>query len=250
MAGIGSLGAEVRRTLLFELLERDGSIDLSTAADECGVSEMTIRRDLAELERQGRIKRVRGGAIAVEPERFERRLARNRSAKLRIAEKLQQFLPATGVVALDSSSTIYRFAERFPDSGLNAFTNGMETFHAVRGHVGQALLSGGEFDEATGSLVGPQALRSMGDFFFSAAFISVAGVSADVGVTDSTLANADFKRALRGRTERLVVAADASKFGAMASAVALPLADVDVLVTDLDPQDPLLDPYRELVELH
>lgn len=45
------------------------------------------------------------------------------------------------------------------------------------------------------------------------------------------------------------MAADASKFGATASAVALPLADVDVLVTDLDPADPLLDPYRELVNL-
>jgi DeoR family fructose operon transcriptional repressor len=247
--GIGSLAAEARRTVLNEILERDGAVDLATAAVECGVSEMTIRRDLAELEREGRIKRVRGGAVAVEPERFERRLARNRSAKLKIAEKLDQLVPATGIVALDSSSTVFRFAEQFPGSGLSVFTNGMETFQAVRGRVQQALLSGGEFDETTGSLVGPQALRSLGDFFFSTTFISVAGVNVEVGLTDSTLANADFKRALRGRSERLVVAADASKFGATASAVALPLADVDVLVTDLDPADPLLDPYRELVNL-
>lgn len=246
---IGSLAAEVRRSVLIDLLARDGAFDLATAASECGVSEMTIRRDLAELERQGQIKRVRGGAIAVQPERFERRMARNRSAKLRIASKLDQLLPATGIIAMDSSSTIHRFAEQLPESDLSVFTTGMETLHAVRGRVQRALLSGGEFEEATDALVGPQALRSLADFFFAVSFVSVAGVDPEIGATDSTLDTAEFKRALRSRSDKLVVAVDSSKFGRTAAAVALPLSEIDVLVTDLDPGDPSLDPYREYVEL-
>lgn len=246
---IGSLSAEVRRSTLCELLERDGAFDLATAAQQCGVSEMTIRRDLAELERQGRIKRVRGGAIAVQPERFDRRMARNRSAKLRIAEKLEQLLPHKGIVAMDSSSTIFRFAERMPKSELSVFTTGIETFHAARGRVQRALLSGGEYEEATGSLVGPQALRSLADFFFASTFVSVTGLHPEIGATDATLEPADFKRALRARSEKFIVAVDSSKFGLTASSVVLPLSEIDVLVTDLHPDDPALDPYRELVEL-
>ena len=70
---VGSLAAEDRHTWLSERLDADGSVTIGTAADALGVSEMTIRRDLAALEARGTARRVRGGARAVGPQPFAAR---------------------------------------------------------------------------------------------------------------------------------------------------------------------------------
>lgn len=246
---VGSLGAAVRRTRIRELLADDGTLDLASAAEDLGVSEMTVRRDLVVLERDGIVRRVRGGAVAVAPERFERRAARNNTAKQRISTKLRTLVPEAGFVAFDSSSTIHRLVESLDVPALTALATGLETFQALRGRVGRALLCGGDWDEATGSFVGPLAARAISDLHFTRTFVSVTGIDADRGALESTIENADIKRALRRASSSLVVAADASKIGAAAAAVALPLADIDVLVTDLDPADSRLDAFRDHVEL-
>ncbi|WP_342372735.1 DeoR/GlpR family DNA-binding transcription regulator [Propioniciclava soli] len=246
---VGSLGAQVRRGRIRDLLASGGSLDLSWAADELGVSEMTIRRDLLELERQGLARRVRGGAVAVAPELFERRAAQHHTAKLRIAMKLRTLLPAQGVVAMDSSSTVHRFALEIAAPEITVLTPGIETFQALRGRVGRALLTGGEWEEATGSFIGPLAVRAVDALHADVTFLSASGLDPERGALESTLENAEVKRALRRSSATVVLAADASKLGQPAAALALTLAEIDVLVTDLDPADPVLDPYRAHLDL-
>ena len=247
---VGSLGAEVRRSRIRESLETDGSLDLARAAEELGVSEMTVRRDLAELERQGLVRRVRGGAVAVEPERFDRRAARNNTAKARIAAKLQALVPTRGFVAMDSSSTIYRLAAGLSvNTAMTVVTTGLETFQALRGVGVDTILSGGEFEAATDAFVGPVAVRAINDFRFDRAFLGASGLDSDRGALDSTLANADVKRAIRRASASVVVALDVSKLEAASAVVALRLPEIDLLVTELDPADSRLDPYRDCLEL-
>ncbi len=243
-----SLGAEMRRSRLRELMAADGTLDLAHAADVCGVSEMTIRRDLLKLERDGLVRRVRGGAVAVVGERFERRAARNNTAKQRIAAKLLTLVPEQGFVALDSSSTVHHLAGALAGD-LTVLTTGLETFGVLRGRVKRVVLSGGELEEATDAFVGPVALRTIDDFHFTRTFLGAAGLDPDRGAMDSTLENAEVKRALRRASAFVVVAADASKLDRPGPAAALRLSDVDLLVTDLDPADPRLDAYRERVDL-
>lgn len=246
---IGSLGAEVRRSRLKELLQADGSLDLATAADDLNVSEMTIRRDLVELERLGVVRRVRGGAVAVEPEQFERRAARNHAAKRRIAAKLRTLVPTHGFVAMDSSSTVHRLATDMAATELTVFTTGFETFQTLHGAGVRAVLSGGELQDATGAFVGPVAERAVDGFHFARAFLGASGLDAQRGAMESTIENAAMKRAIRRAAASVVVAADASKLQGTSAAVALRLDDIDLLVTDLDPTDPRLDPFRDHVEL-
>lgn len=247
---VGSLGAEVRRSRIRSLLESGGSVDISWTAGELGVSEMTVRRDLVELERQGVVRRVRGGAVAVEPERFDRRAARNNTAKARIAAKLCTLVPARGFIAMDSSSTIHRLAADLgPTSAVTAFTTGLETFQALHAQGVRTMLSGGELEDATGAFVGPVAVRAIADFHFACTFMGASGLDAGRGALESTLANAEVKRALRRASASVVVAVDATKLDASSAAVALRVAEIDVLVTDLDPADPRLDPYRDHVEV-
>ncbi|MCW5952484.1 MAG: DeoR/GlpR transcriptional regulator [Propionibacteriaceae bacterium] len=246
---ISSLSAESRRVHLRELVAREGSLDLTQAAEVCGVSEMTIRRDLAELEREGLLRRVRGGAVAVLPELFERRKAANHEAKSRIASKLTSLFPSSGFVAMDASSTLHCLAQTLTESQATVFTTGVETFHILRNKVGRAIISGGEVEAATGALVGPVALRGLQDFCFDRSFISPSGLDSRMGATESTLEGAEVKRMLRRRSQSVVVAADSTKLSRIAPAVALEVSEIDLLVTELDPADPALDPYRGHVEL-
>src|SRR4051812_21589879 len=106
----GTLASEDRLRWLRERLAAEGSVTIGDAAVALRVSEMTIRRDLADLEERGAARRVRGGARLVGPERFDERRNVRTKAKGRIAAKLAAMVPAAGAVAFDASSTVMRVA--------------------------------------------------------------------------------------------------------------------------------------------
>ena len=99
------LGAE-RRARLLEILARDGALRLDPVAEELGVSAMTVRRDLDDLEAEGLARRVRGGAVApVLPRPFGDRMSTRSAAKAAIARKALDLVPETGAAAFDASTT-------------------------------------------------------------------------------------------------------------------------------------------------
>jgi DeoR family transcriptional regulator, fructose operon transcriptional repressor len=245
-----SVPAEARRTRLHALLERDGAVILADAAESYGVSEMTIRRDLFEMEQAGLARRVRGGAVAVGPQLFQRRQQKAASAKRAIALKMLALLPRTGAVAMDASSTVHRLAVEMEPADLTILTSGIETFSVLSTKKDvRAILTGGELERRTGALVGPVAQRTIRDFVFARAFVSPTCIDPELGATESTADGAEVKRALRLAARSLVVAADSTKLNEASTARALDLTDIDVLVTELDPKNVTLDAYRDRVEL-
>lgn len=245
-----SFDVETRRAHLKSLLERDGSVSLSEVAQNYGVSEMTVRRDLAEMEQAGLARRVRGGAVAVGPELFERRRGTQGRAKQAIAQKLLPLLPRSGAVAFDASSTIHELALALEPSPISILSTGMETTSVLaRSGKARSLISGGEVQESTGALIGPLAVHSIGQFVFTRAFVSPTRVDVAHGLTESTIEGAEIKQALRRATQSLIVAVDSTKLHEAAIAKALDLAEVDLLVTELDPSAPELDRFRDQVEL-
>lgn len=244
----GALASEARFRWLHERLAADGAVTIGAAADALGVSEMTIRRDLAELEARGTARRVRGGARAVGPQTFAERCHLAPRAKSRIAAKLTELVPAIGAVAFDASSTVMRLAGGLGAvRDLTVLTNGPDTFATLQGLAGvTALLTGGRLEPRTGSLVGPVACRTASQFALHTFFASAAGVDPGRGATESTLDEAEVKRTIALASEQVVVAVDASKLGGRAVALGLDWDRIDVLVTDLAPDDERLAEYREL----
>lgn len=228
-------------------LERDGRVRIGALAADLGVSDMTIRRDLDLLAEQGVVRRVRGGAVAIGPQRFPDRTREHPRAKSVIAQKLVDLVPERGAVALDASSTIQRLAGRIADvHDLTVLTNGPETFAALQDRPGlRALLTGGELDARTGSLVGPLAVRSASDLLVDRLFVGAAALDADVGSSEATLDEAEVKLALAAGAAEVVLAVDSSKLGSRATARAFPFDRVSLLVTELDPEDARLDPFRD-----
>lgn len=234
-----------------DLIAERGAVRIDELARDFGVSEMTIRRDLDEMETLGLARRVRGGAIALGPEPWEQRHQHNARAKAKIAEKLLPLIPASGTVAFDASTTIYRLAASIETArDLSVVTNGWDTFHSMKGKPGlTALLTGGSEELRTGSLVGPMAVRTAQSFLYDTFFGSAAALDPELGSSEAALAESEVKRAFSQTSSRLVLAIDHGKLGTRAPARVFDFEHVDLLVTDLDPSDALLDPYRALVEI-
>jgi DeoR family fructose operon transcriptional repressor len=226
----------------------DGRVKVAELADEFGVSEMTIRRDLDVLAEQGLVRRVRGGATPLGPQLFAERFGRQARAKDRIAAKLVGLVGDARAIGIDASSTLQRLAGRLDDArDLTIVTNGPECFAALQDNPGVTpLLTGGRLDRRTGSLVGPLATRSARDLALDVLFVSAAAVDAGAGTFEATLEEAEVKVALAAVSGRVVLAVDHSKLGGQAAvARCLALDRIDVLVTDLAPTDDRLATYRE-----
>ncbi len=242
--------AEERIAWLRKQLDSAGTVTITAAASALGVSEMTIRRDMAELEERGSAQRVRGGLRAVGPQTFAQRRDRMARAKARVATKLADLVPATGAIAVDASSTIMRLAANLPAArDLTVITNGPDTFAILQQPGISPLLTGGALDPRTGSLIGPLACRAAQQMSVRRFFASAAAVDPTTGTLEETLEEAEVKRALAANADEMVLGIDSSKLRARALAVGFEWNSVDVLVTELDPDDERLRPYRDLAEL-
>jgi len=159
-------------------VQSDGRVRVVELASELDVSEMTIRRDLDLLAEQGVLQRVRGGARAVGPQPFAARYGQHARAKERIATKLLALVGDGGAIALDASTTVQRLARVMADvRDVTVLTNGPETFRSLQAAPGiTPLLTGGQLDPRTGSLVGPLAVRSAHDLLLRRVFVSAAGL--------------------------------------------------------------------------
>lgn len=228
-----------------------GSVSIVEAVDALGASGMTIRRDLAELEALGEARRVRGGAQALGPSPFRARSPRNARAKVTIAEKVVSLVPATGAIVIDSSSTMACLANLLPSArDLLVVTNGVEAFEALQGRPGiRVVLTGGERDARTSSLVGPVAEATVRSFRFDVAFLSAAAVDVEFGAMEATPEEASIVRAIVERSKQVVLGADGSKLGATAAVTGVAWKSIDLLVTDLPPNSERLSPLGGVVEL-
>jgi DeoR/GlpR family transcriptional regulator of sugar metabolism len=236
-----------RLEIIRATLERDGRVRSTALANELEVSEMTIRRDLELLADEGVARRVRGGAVAIGPQDFGARSREHTRAKSVIGQKLVSLVPVGGAVGIDASSTLQRLAGRLGGArDLTVITNGPDTFSVLHEQEGvTALLSGGELDRRTGSLVGPLAVRAAREILLTKLFVSASAVDPVLGSSEATLEEAEVKIALAASAAEVVLAVDASKLGSHAPARTFALEQIATMVTDLDPKDSRLDPYRE-----
>jgi DeoR family fructose operon transcriptional repressor len=242
---------EERLRLVESLIRDRGSVRIDELASEFRVSEMTIRRDLDELETLGVARRVRGGAIALGPEAFEERHRTNARWKARIAQKLLGVIPTTGAAAFDASTTVYRAAAGIELArDLVVVTNGIDAFDVLTGKPGvEVALTGGWREPRTGSLVGPLAVRTAESVLYDVFITSAAAAHPRFGTSEATIDESEVKRAFGRSSRKIVLAVDHSKLGNRSQARLFEPGDIDVMVTDLEPEDDRLAPYRGRMRL-
>lgn len=215
-----------------------GRVEVAGLARDLSVAPETVRRDLTELERRGVLRRVHGGAIAVERLGMEPpvvdREGTAAAEKDRIARAALDELPEEGSIIIDAGTSAIRFAELLPvDRVLTVVTHSLAvaTILISRPNVTLHLL-GGLIRTRTYSSVGDWTRSQLADVFADVAFVGTNGVSVERGLSTPDLAEARVKRALLASSRRTVVLADHTKFGREDFAKVSPLSDVDTIVTD------------------
>lgn len=252
MATSGTLRAEERKASILALLSSEGAVQLEDAASRLGVSSMTVRRDLDDLEADGLLKRVRGGAVSATGARpFSERRALRASAKHVIAEKAMRLVPDAGAIAIDASTTAGTIGSRLKERrGLTVATNSFENFATMRRMPGVTpVLVGGEAEEKTDSFVGLIACQAAASMLYERLFMSATALDSTHGTSEVSLPESQVKRAFATVARQTVLCVDSSKLGQRSVALAFPLSEIALMITELDPSDERLDEYRGLVEL-
>ncbi len=248
-----------RRGLIERILRDEGRLSVVDLARRLEVTTETVRRDLDVLERAGGLLRVHGGAVArdrestAEPSIGERALQRS-EAKLRIAQRALAGLPDgfRGSVFVDAGTTTAAVAQgldaRLVAGGgrAEAVTHSLTIAHtlAAAGSVALTVI-GGRVRDVTAAAVGIGTVRAIEGLRPDVAFLGTNGISAAFGLSTPDPEEAAVKRAIVRAARRVVVVADASKFGRELLVGFAALADVDVLVTDAAPDRDLADALAE-----
>ncbi|WP_051209562.1 DeoR/GlpR family DNA-binding transcription regulator [Propionicicella superfundia] len=232
-----NLDFENRSQALLEILRAHGEIRTVTSAEELGVSQMTIRRDLAELERLGLVRLVRGGAKPADARPFSTRNVLFDAEKWVVAKKVARLVPKTGTIAIDSSTTMARLCKILPSgSGLTVVTNSLISFQTLQSLPGvTALLTGGLFDVRSDSLVGSNCQQFIAGFAFDIYFASTAAFSPSRGGFESTQEEAAVKAAFVRSSAKVVVGVNSQKLDDHAPFASFSTSEIDVLCGDQDP---------------
>ncbi|MFD8108957.1 DeoR/GlpR family DNA-binding transcription regulator [Streptomyces microflavus] len=244
-----NLLAEQRRALILDEVRRRGGVRVNELTRRLNVSDMTIRRDLDALARQGVIEKVHGGAVPVveasthEPG-FEVKSALELSAKEDIARTAAAMAQPGTAIALSGGTTTYALARHLLDvPDLTVVTNSVrvaDVFHdaqrpapgrAARPGTATVVLTGG-VRTPSDSLVGPVADRAIDSLHFDLLFLGVHGISAEAGLSTPNLAEAETNRRFVRSARRVVVVADHTKWGTVGLSSFATLDEVDTFVTD------------------
>lgn len=232
-----------RQTRIREIVARDGAAAVEALAEAFGVSVETIRRDLSDLASTGALHKVRGGArrirLATEGS-FEERRFEEAEAKAAIARTLAGLVEAGDTLFMDTGTTTLACAEELARrDGLTVITNS----HHIAQRLGasgrhKVFVVGGTWHAGNAETVGPLAIEQIGRFQADHAVVGVAAIDAEAGAMDADFDEAQVARAMIGCARRVIVLAHRKKFGRRAAHRVCRLDEIDVLVSDGEPEGP------------
>jgi DeoR/GlpR family transcriptional regulator of sugar metabolism len=226
-----------RRHRILARVADEQTIRVSELAAQFNVSEMTIRRDIRRLERDGFLRQTYGGATAHLTRSFDlafnaRALERTREKRL-IGMRASSLIAGARTIFLGIGTTAEQFARYLPAGhDLTVVTASLPIASLLGTRPLRVVALGGQVlhDELT--CVGGPALATLERYRFDVAIVGAAGFSARWGLTELNEAEAEVQRAALARSARIIVIADASKLGVATSIVVGPATMVETLVTD------------------
>jgi len=238
-AQIEPLFVPERHARIRVLLQERGRVSVAELCALLGVSEVTIRRDLAELEAAGQLRRTHGGAVPrQEPGRddpFAARAARFAAEKARIAAAAAALVGDGETIFLDAGTTTTQVACALAAARrrITVVTNALSVCIALADAAEIAVIAvGGQLRRTNQSFVGPVAEATVRQFNADRAILGTSALSLDRGLCMPDLLEAQLQRVMIERSRDLVVVADRSKIGREALVSVAPLERVGTLITD------------------
>jgi DeoR/GlpR family transcriptional regulator of sugar metabolism len=223
-----------------------GAMHVSELAESFGVSEMTVRRDLRSLARDGKLERVRGGAVRASSEPpFEQIAVERFEAKDRIGAAAAALVEDGQTVMIDIGTTTLQAARHLHGRDITVITSSLAVYEElVSDPAIELLLPGGIVRRNYRSLVGVIAEDSLRRLKADILFLGTSAVDADLGVWDTTMVEVPIKRAMIEGAECVALLADGEKFSMAGMVWVTDARSLDHIVTDA----PLPDACEAAVE--
>lgn len=240
-----------RKVFIINQVNEKNTVQVNDLAEQLNVSAMTIRRDLIELEKEGLIRRIHGGATNSRARSFEPpldlRSSQNVEVKQQIGNAAAKLIAVGDAIALDVGSTTTEVAQHLPkNSNLTIITPSLPIATLLYKHpTYRVILTGGIIRQGETSLVGDLAVKAFEGLYFDKLFLGVGGISHESGFTEFNWDDVLVKKAMIKSAKEIYVVADSSKFDQVAFISIAPLEKADYLITNKEPSEPLKQALEE-----
>lgn len=227
-----------RRSKILELVEEKGQVRVPDLSSEFGVSVVTIRNDLVQLEKKNLLIRTHGGAIMEKRVSFDFAISQkaemHTDEKFRIANKAVEFIKDGDTIILDSGSTTQQIAKQIKKlKNITVLTNALNIVATLSDSEDvEIIILGGMLRKKSLSLTGSIAESGINNFYADKLFLGVDGIEAQYGITTPNVEEAHLNRLMIERSEEIFVVTDSSKFDRRSMAFITGLENIDILITD------------------
>lgn len=227
-----------RRQHILSCLNRDGRVLVADLSESLGISQITIRKDLNELELRGLALRTYGGALApqgntlLELSLIEKEQHRPKEKQM-IATAAARLVADDQCVLLDSGSTTTMVARSLHGlSGLTIVTNAVNIAQELSDTNFEVILTGGTLRKNSSSLIGPIAEDTLAQIQADILFLAVDGFDTNVGLMTTNVLESRVNRAMVKASRKVVVVCDSTKFERTSMALIVQPSAVHTVVTD------------------
>jgi len=225
-----------RERIILDRLSENGSVSVADLARDLGLSEVTIRGDLRELEDKGWINRRWGGAAPAMHRDILERQRMYPVQKNAIARAAAELVQDGDVIMIEAGTTTALIARYLAGKrDIHIVTNSTLVFSYARMNPNlQITMTGGDFRRHTESMVGPIALETISRVNVRLAFVGTDGFTLERGMTTHLMEGAEIVKAMKAHSQTTVLTADSSKYGKIGFSSVLPLSAMDIILTDSD----------------
>lgn len=244
--------AQDRYKKIYEILEKENSVKVSTLTNLFGVSVETVRRDLEYMENEGLLKRVHGGAVLERIDGLQNTYAGReneyREQKAEIGEIAARFIKEGQSIAVDVSTTNFEVIKVLKKKfqRLTILTNSLSILNELADMEGYTVITpGGILRREENSFIGEMAEENISKFHVDTSFISMSGISLREGLTDYGFGEVSLKKKMLKIAQENIVLADSSKFDVVSLLKVCDFDDVNMIITDSNLKDSILERYRK-----
>jgi DeoR/GlpR family transcriptional regulator of sugar metabolism len=238
---------EERQRRILDVLAREGRVVATDLQRTLGVSGYTIRRDLDELAEHRHLQRVHGGALARSPvaTTYEERSRQSVEGKRAVADAAARLLKPGETVIIDGGSTALALVDAIPPDHRGTFiTHSPPVAAALAGR--EVVVIGGTLDPRAMVAVGAQTIDAYSRITADVCFLGVWAIHASAGISSGYYEEAEVRRVLVQRADRVVGLASRDKLGTTAPFGIAPATALTHLATEPDVAAELVDPFAEL----
>lgn len=238
-----------RHHLIVQEVEKNGKVLVNDLTNKFDLAEVTIRKDLQTLAKEGLIKRVHGGAIRVDNSliNFEDRIETNVKSKQKIAQLAVRLLENKKIIYIDSGSTNLFFAKAIPlnFSGTVITNSPLIALHLCSHNDIKIMLLPGELNKTSKVIEGPSTLKAIESVNIDICILGISSLNIDKGITVPSIEESYIKRQIIKQSSEIIGIVTKEKFETISTYKVDDIEKIDTIVTENTISGSILKPYLE-----